>query len=509
MCTSFFLSVLNITAIYSTELINNAGHITYEGDYSHLSTVQRVAKNTGIVILGEIVCKIIALFTVIYLARYLQPVEFGKYSFVFAYLAFFGEITDLGLKKILVREIARDGSMTSKLIGNARIIKLSLSTFAITLAIIIISFMSYPSDTTTYVYIASFTLLFISFSDLYTTIFQANLQMEYSIIARVVYRIFYAILIFWIIFSHGSLMQVVVAMVLSEVLKSSVNFLFSRKFVKPKFTIDFKLCGYLLKESLPLALLGFTWVIYHKTDIIMLSMLRGDASVGLYSAAFQLIEPLGFIGSALMISVFPLMSNYFVSSKEKLIKSYKFSVKYLLIIAFPVVIGISLLADKVIFLVYGPSFSDSTAALRLLIWAFIFISTNSVLMNLLISINQQKLTALSAGICAIVNVILNLILIPQLSYTGAAIATVVTNAVLFMLNFYFVSKHLLVLPVHKILVKPVIGVLVMGGFIYCLENLSLFLLVPLSAGVYLVILLILRTFSDEDWNMVKKLINKG
>jgi O-antigen/teichoic acid export membrane protein len=474
----------------------------------YLSTIQRVAKNTGIIIGGEIVCKIIALFTIIYLARYLHPVEFGQYSFVLAYLAFFGIITDLGLHAILVREMSRDSTMAPKLIGNAYIIKLTLTIFAVVLSMIVINLISYPSNITIYIYIAVFTLPFMSFSDLYTTIFQANLKMKYNIIARIIFRILLAILILWVIFSHGTLMGVMIALVFSELVKTLICYSFSRKFVKPRFEIDFGLWKYLLKASLPIALSGFIWVIHHNVDVVMLSIMQGDAPIGIYSAACRLVEPLGFLSSALMISMFPLMSIHFINSKEKLIKSYRLSLKHLLIIALPVAIVITFIADKIILLVYGTPFAGSTTVLQILIWAFVFVSVNSVLTNLLISMDMQKLYMLSAGLCAIVNVTLNLLLIPILSYNGAAIATVVTNVVLFGANFYFVSKHLQVLPIYKIAIKPVISGLLMGAFIYYFVDINIFLLVPLAGIVYWMALLALKTFSKEDWDIVKKVLGR-
>jgi len=165
-----------------------------------LSTVQKVAKNTGIVIVGDVIFRLISLFVTIYLARYLGTVGFGKYSFVFAYLAFFGVISDLGFRAILVREMSRDSSIAPKLIGNAYIIRLILTVFAVVLPIIIITLASYPSDTITYVCIAAFTLLFMSFSDLYTTIFQANLRMEYNIIAKLTFKVLSAGILFLILY---------------------------------------------------------------------------------------------------------------------------------------------------------------------------------------------------------------------------------------------------------------------------------------------------------------------
>ena len=473
-----------------------------------LSTVQRVAKNTGIIIAGDVVFKLISLFVIIYLARYLGTVGFGKYSFVFAYLAFFGILKDLGLQAILVREMSRDASIAPKIIGNAYVIRLILAVFAVVLSIIVISFMSYPKDTTTCIYIAAFTLLFISFSDFYTTIFQANLKMEYNIIAKLSFKVLSATLIFWIIFSHGTLMQIIIALVFSEMIKTLINFSFSRKFVRPHFEIDFGLWKYLLKESIPLALTSVIMIIYHKTDIVMLSIIKGDAPVGIYSAAYKLYEPLLLIPYALMISLFPIMSTFYKNSKKKTIKTYELSIKYILLIMLPIVVGTTLIADKIIFLIYGASFAGSTTALQILIWALVFSSMNNVFLNLLIAIGKQKLITISTSLCAVANVTLNFFLIPMLSYNGAAIATIVTNIVFFVAGFYFVSKYLHALPLRKMLIKPVISVLLMGAFVYYFVCVNLFLLVSLAGIVYLIALFALKAISKEDFDIAKKVIGR-
>jgi O-antigen/teichoic acid export membrane protein len=474
-----------------------------------MSTVQRVAKNTGIVIAGNVIFRLISLFVLIYLARYLGTASFGKYSFVFAYLAFFGVITDLGLQPILVREMSRDPPNAPKLIGNAYVIRFILTMLAFILSIVVISLMSYPTDTTTYIYIAAFTLLFISFSDFYATIFTANLRMGYNIIAKIVYRSLSAGLIIWIIFSHGTLAQILTVTVFSEMIKTLINYFYSRKFVKPRFEIDFGLWKHLLKESLPIALSSIILIIYIRTDIVMLSIMEGDVAVGYYSGASKIYDTLTLIPSAFMVSMFPIMSASFKNSKDRLIKSYRLSFRYLLIIILPIAIGTTLLADEFIFLLYGAEFAGSASALQILIWALVFTSVNSVLLHLLTSINKQKLNTFSHTMCAIANVTLNFILIPIMSYNGAAIATVTTTVVLFIASFYFVSKHLQVLPVHKIVIKPVIGSLLMGAFIYYFVEHNILLLVPLAGIVYLVALLALKTFSKEDLDIVKRIIGKG
>ena len=458
---------------------------------------------------GNVIFRLVSLFVIIYLARYLGTVGFGKYSFVFAYLAFFNIITDLGLQQILVREMVREPSTAPKLMGNAYLIRLLLTVFAVGLAIVIITLLQYPDDITLYVYIVSITLFFISFSDFYGTVFEANLAMEYNVIAKLAFKFVSAGLIFWIIFSHGTLIHIMIVLVFSEGIKTLLSYLFSRKFVRPRFAIDFGLWRYLLKECLPLAFTGVITIIYYRIDMIMLSMMMDDAAVGIYSAAYRLCDPFSLIPYALTVSLFPLMSAYFKSSKDDLIRTYTLAFRYLLITALPLVVSMVLVADKVILLIYGTPFADSSTVLQILIWSVIFGMVNALLWNVLVAIDMQKLIMWSVTFCAAVNIALNLLLIPVMSYNGAAIATVVTVAVFALFLFYFVSKHLQTIPVRKIAIKPMIAAVVMSTFMYhWMMVFNIFLLVPLAAGVYLAALLIMREFSKEDVNNLKKIVSK-
>lgn len=475
------------------------------GEFVH--TVQKIAKNTIVTILGNIVFRFISLFITIYLARYLGTDDFGKYSFVFAYLVFFTVLADLGLRQILVREMSRNRSIAPKLMGNAYIITLLLTIFATILSMIIITLMSYPLDITTYVYIAAFTVVSVSFSEFYSTIFQVDFRMEYNMFAKTASKILSAILILWIIFSEGALILIILSVTVSETVKMLLNYSFSKKFIRPKIEIDSELCKHLLKESLPLALISGIWIIYFRIDVVMLSIVTGDTSVGLYSAAYNLFEPFSLIPYALIISLFPIMSAAFKTSEERIVKSYRLGIKYLLSITLPIAIGTTLLAERIISLIYGSEFSGSATALQILIWALVFTSLSSISLKLLVSIDRQKLNLPIIVSGAIINVTLNLLLIPILSYNGAAIATVVSNVIIFIVSFYFVSNYLQVPSLLKLSIKPIISGLIMGIFVYWFLDINIFVIISLSVIVYLVTLLSLKTFSEEDWEIFKKILN--
>lgn len=213
--------------------------------------------------------------------------------------------------------------------------------------------------------------------------------------------------------------------------QNAAQLFFFEEIRAPQFKIDFGLWKYLIKECLPLALSSIIIIIYSRIDVIMLSIMKGDVPVGLYSAAYKLSDPFLLIPSALGVSLFPIMFKSFRNSREELIRIYELSFKYILIIMLPIAIITTLLADRIIMLIYGDAFEGSATALQL-IWALIFTSLNSILSHLLVSMGEQKLSTVGHTLCAVVNVVLNFFPIPVLSYNGASIATVATSAVFFI-----------------------------------------------------------------------------
>ncbi len=478
-----------------------------------LSTAQKVAKNTVFLLSGNLLFRLISLIVTIYLAKYLGVEDFGKYNFVFAYLAFFGILTDLGLGDILVREMSRDSEKMSLIVGNAYIIKLLLSVLAIFLAVLLVSFLGFPADTTTYIYVASTVLLFQSFSDTSKTVFQATLRMKYEIFAKLISKLVFAVMIFYLIAEHGSLLQILYIYILSEFVRTLLNYVLSKKVTRTLYDVDSKLWKFLFKESMPIALSGVFLIIYHRIDVLMLSMMigghQGDIAVGLYSAAYKLSEPLGVVSYALIMSLFPVMSKSFKISKNSLIRSYEMGYKFTILLMLPIAVGTTLLSDKIILLVYNESYTGSITALQILVWAIFIGSVNYLMIILLTSMDKQRLNTLNMGFCVVANAVMNYILIPKYSYNGASFATVVTELILFLLTFYFVSKELKYISLFNMLFKAIVCSLLMGIPIYYLSyhtNFNILIICIIGVSIYSVALLRLRLISTEDKVIIRNIL---
>lgn len=101
---------------------------------------------------------------------------------------------------------------------------------------------------------------------------------------------------------------------------------------------------------------------------------------------------------------------------------------------------------------------------------------------------------------------LNLILIPGFSYLGAALVTVITEAVSVALSFFVVSKLVSRVKVHKVLIKPALACLVMALFILYIKT-NLFLVIFISIIIYFAVLIALKTFTPEDYDLFRQVLN--
>ncbi len=129
----------------------------------------------------------------------------------------------------------------------------------------------------------------------------------------------------------------------------------------------------------------------------------------------------------------------------------------------------------------------------------LFCVGNYILMNILVSVDRQMTNSIMAGTCVLVNIALNMCLIPHYGYLGAGTATVITEIVLFSLGLYYVAKYICKINVVAVASKPFISVAIMGTFIMlAAAKLNLAIVIFLSVLTYFTCLLLLRFFTKED-----------
>ena len=487
-----------------------------------MNTVQRIAKNTAVLLISRITSYVLNFLFFMYTARYLGTEGFGILSFALAFTGIFGIFIDFGLGQLTIREVARDKSLTSKYLVNISAMKVILAVIIFGLIALVINLLGYPEQTIKVVYLLAFSVIFNAFTQVFNSVFQGFEKMEYVSLGQILNSI---LMLSGVIFAIKQGVGVVgftsPFLIASIVVLGYSLIVLKWKFVNTtlieapwKIGIDWNFWKSTIKEALPFGLTGIFITIYYYIDTVMLSLMvpNANAVIGWYNAAYRLILVLISIPSLYVTAIYPVMSKFFKSSEKSLKFIFERSIKYMLLISIPIVIGTTLLADRIILLIFGSEYVPSIIALQILIWSFLFASIGGVFGYLLNSINRQATLTKIVGCGMALNIMLNMLFIPNYSYIGASIATDITRFFVISAEFIILSKIGFNLPNRVFLtwvLKAIASSLIMAGFIIFFKNINLLLLIVISMLLYFIGLYLMKEFDEKDLSLVRRLIYGG
>ncbi len=468
-----------------------------------MGTAKRIYKNTMYLGAAEIVSKILQFVVMLYAARLLSKEYFGKFSFALSLSLIAIVFADLGINTLLIREISRKKEAASRYFVNAFATKIVLSLAAFALIALVLNILGYPSDTKQIVYIITLFTILSTFTELFYSIFRAFEMMIYDAFLKILRMVLLTISSLYVLFNDYGIFAFSYVFVIVEL----VVLLFAaaialKKFIKIGHVIDMALIKSVLKKALPFGLAFVFGSIYFYIGSVMLSKIKGDEEVAIYSVAYNIALAILFIPTVYTNAIYPVLSRYYRESKEKLGLLYEKSFKYLYIIGLPISVGLYLLSPKIIEFFYGKEYLGAIIALQIISWYLFIKFLNFLLGIVLSSADEQNKRMLSQGTTALFNVVLNLILIPKMGYIGAALSTFFTEIFLFLVYYWYVSKKMYFYNFSNILIKPLISVLIMFIFIKFV-NMGLFLTIILSALVYFTVLVALKTFDKKDSEIIK------
>lgn len=474
-----------------------------------MSVVRRIVKNTSALFIAQIVSSAVSLIFGVVIARVLGDTVFGKFAFALAFTEIFSIFSSLGYNTLLIREVSRDRTQVGKYVNNIFYFRLIFSLLLYGLIILSINLLQYPEDTKLAVYLIGIFQIFDSLANVFKVTFRAFEKMEYEAAIIVLVHLLSLALMMVVIYLGYGLIEVSLVYVFIGLM----NFLFSialcgKKIVKLKRELDVDFLKKTIPSAVSLSMLAIFALIYVKIDTVMLSMMKGDAVVGWYNAAYYIVQGFKPLQQLIMSALFPLMAFSYVSSKDVLKRIFERSFKYLFILGLPIAVGITLLADKIILLIYGPTFQNSVVALEILSWDVLLVFLYGCISFLLVSIDRQHQMAILAGCTALINVVLNSLLIPTYSYVGSAIATIMAESFLLCAYIYLSARHFHLLPFHKIIVKPIIACGLMGLFVYFFHDIYIFIVIPIAIVIYFSVMFLIKGFTKDDISLMKSLFKR-
>jgi O-antigen/teichoic acid export membrane protein len=475
-----------------------------------MSTVQRIAKNTTLLLLSNVAGFILGFFFTMYVARYLAAEGFGVLSFALAFTAIFGVLTDIGLQTLMIREISRDKTLARKYLSNIAVLKIFLSIITFGLLALTVNLLHYPGDTVRVIYLIGLSMIPGALSTMFYGLFRAYERMEFEALGGTLGGALMLAGALWAIHYNYNIIGFAWVYFAASIIMLAYCFVVSAwRFTMPKIELDLSFWEKALKQAWPFALSGVFLTIYLCIDSVMLSAIKGNEAVGWYNAAYRLILILSFIPAAYFGAVFPIMSRFHITSQDFLKFTHERSLKYMLILGVPIGVGTTILAEKIILLIFGSDYYPSVILLQILIWSTVFTFIGGVFANLFQSVNKQIILVWTLGSAAILKVVLNLALIPGLSYTGASIATLASGFIALALSLIWalrIGYGISVKSTIGIITRVLIASAVMGLPIYYFQNFYILALVPLSALLYFGVLYIIGGIDREDRLLLRRII---
>lgn len=388
---------------------------------------RRYAANTSWM-LGEKILRMTAgLFVGIWVARYLGPEQFGLLSYAQSFVFLFSAIATLGLDGIVIRELVKNPENKNKLLGTAFALKLCGSLLILPFIWLGIQFTNNDSYTNTLIFIIASSTILQSFNvvDFYC---QSKVQSKYiawvssfslglSSIVKIILILFKSELLFF------AFMSVFDAVVLA------IGFVFIYKVMLKKkiriWSIDYKLAKSLLTDSWPLVLSGMIVSVYMKVDQVMLKEMMGPEAVGQYAAAVRLSEAWYFIPMMITASLFPAIINAKKISQEVYLNRLKNLYRLMVWMAISIALPMTFLSEWITTLLYGLEYNQSATVLMIHVWAGVFVFMGVAFSKFLTVENMVMKSLYRASTGMIVNLVLNLLLIPLYGIAGAAVSTLI------------------------------------------------------------------------------------
>ena len=475
-----------------------------------MSRERKLVFDASLVFIISLFAAVLGYLVRMVLSRQLILEEFGLFYAVLTFVTFFSVFRDLGLSQSLTKFIPEFlvKKEYEKVKSSIKFVFIANIIISILLAALFILFSSFLADNYFKSALAKPVLIILSLYfvlySIYTVFisifvgFQKSRLYSLDLFLR---NLFVLIGIF--VFAGKGVNSPAFAYLFSLIFGAIIFTVFLFRlfdFSEYKQKISKKLAGTLFRFGFPLMFATVGFIIISQVDTLILTYFRPISEVGIYNVVLPTATLLNMVGSSLALAMIPLISEFWVSKKYLEVKSLIKSVyQRAFIIIVPIGFIIFVFSDFVLKVLFGESFVSGSLALKILSIGAIFFSFAIVNNSILVAVGNPKKVTITILVAAVINLVLNLLLIPTYGLAGAAVATMVSYIFVLLLSTYFVSKSVKIdvplLDWFKIFLSGFIFILFVDYLRKVLELnvwLEVFVVVLFGLVVYFLLLVIFR-----------------
>lgn len=476
----------------------------------HLSRI--VLRNSAFGIAAQLAIKVLSFVFTVLIVRRLGSAAFGQYTAVLAFGMSFAFLSDLGLSTYAVREVARlrDQPNGSDQINTlySSILRLRLSLTAIA-AILLVSagwLVGYSPEMIGALALGAIGLFSYSVQGTCEALLSGYERLDLAAGSKVVAQLTFVCLGTGALLLQGGYYGLIIANQIGIALMTVVCWRAARslgiRFV-PIRSIPWRS---LLRASLPFGTIAFTLGLSYKFDTIMLSIFRSDAETGFYNAAYSLVFATVVLSNVINTALYPSLTRQSIADPSRLAAIYERALRYLLLVALPVALGGSLLANQIVALLFGSTYAPAATTLEVIIWVVPLMFASEFLGYVVLIGGHERQAARSVLVSTAFNIGFNLLLIPRYGLAGAAAMTVFTEAILVGQYIWLLRSTLHALRWETVLGRPLVATIGMGALVLLLRSATPVLVtVTLGALIYAALLLLLGVVGREEWRFLRSL----
>ncbi len=466
---------------------------------SSLGLGSRALRNSVVVLTAKVIARLIALFTVLYMIRKLGPEHYGSFTVVINLTAIVSVVLDLGFNVLFVREGARDQTQIQRYIRNVMSIRLLMSL----VSLVPLAALVYALGLGAYLVPGFVLMVLTSYSTLLRNALYALQQLGYEAIGVVLESAVLLLLILYGGLSGQGVGYYIWAYAIQYAFSCAyfTVVLALKRVATPGWRFETALLREWFWKGLPFALTFVLTVLYFRIDQPLIYTIRSETEASWYAAAYKPIESLLFVPITFLSIVFPVLSVYHRERQADMLDAVSRFFKALLLMGWPMSVGIFVLAGPLTPLLLGPRFGPSEPALRILALALGLAFVNNAFIGALNASDRQLSFTWAAGWSLVANIALNLTLIPLFGYIGASWATVATELTLGVVGWILTARYVGRVPVLASSWRILVAGVVMGVAVYPLHTLhGIEVVIPVVAGVvvYASAVLLLRGLTGEE-----------
>jgi O-antigen/teichoic acid export membrane protein len=280
------------------------------------------------------------------------------------------------------------------------------------------------------------------------------------------------------------------------------------KFFAPFSRTDRAAVKHLLREGGSLVIRRLIRTLGLRIDTFILTALKTKRDVGLHGGAYRLILQLRVLPNVLTTVFFPRLSRQWLDSPDQFKATYEQLLRLLVIIALPLVMLLTVLADPITTLVLGNKFLPAGRALMILSWGLGFLFLNSLSMSVLNAMDRQHLGIVAASAALVVNALLDVALIPRWSYLGAAVACTAAEAALLGICTYYITRQVGRTAWAPLIARPAWAALLTSAGLWLLQGLPVLILLPAALVGYGVALIGLRALTAQEIALFREVLGR-